>query len=621
MANLAGKTFEVQTHDGDRWTVADVHEARSPAIEQAEQLLETNQYFAVQVIADSDRAGTEVVFEKEAEEKPVSKKIQVSPIEEAAFCKDLEDYYGFESRRTIGRLMRQYLDEFGMSALELMFNASNLKMLELNETLFPAAVQRVAGMQAKAAKSNPAERADELYDAVTAVRERAVETDAADEVAETIKTKGLDAALDMVDMSVGKKDRAVAFRFGLARYMKGAGDWNGKFQLLAELGVEGLSERGRGYLDEALAELADAASAMMELLGGQPDRGTANRTIILLAAGRCPAPKNPISCIEAVNDVMAHLELPLTRRMLYERVADEIGSTRPLTREGKDKDRDIFVTIVCDLIELAGLEGGSAIAEAMIRRARIVLGADEDLSFEAAVSCLLDLLPHRAVRMGFLLDLVVSPLGQQNQGAVFSILGRLVQQMSSISSFLPKGSSPELLDATVDSLKRRLTAEGLPKAWRQGITEALDHVSQRSAPMRGVADVAPYELDAETKRIIAMTPDHESFDSGKVLFEEGESGDAAYLIKSGEVEIVRKIGNEEMVVARLGRGEIFGEMSLIDNQPRMATARVSEDAELAVVTRENIQSRLSRLESSDAVLRRLIDVFVTRIRGEARLHE
>ena len=118
-----------------------------------------------------------------------------------------------------------------------------------------------------------------------------------------------------------------------------------------------------------------------------------------------------------------------------------------------------------------------------------------------------------------------------------------------------------------------------------------------------------------------MTPDHDAYAVGDTLFEEGEPGDQAYLVKSGEVEIVRKIGNEELVLARLGRGEIFGEMSLIDNQPRMATARISEEAELAVITRENIESRLDRVAQSDMVIRRLIDVFVTRIRGEARLHE
>jgi CRP/FNR family cyclic AMP-dependent transcriptional regulator len=139
--------------------------------------------------------------------------------------------------------------------------------------------------------------------------------------------------------------------------------------------------------------------------------------------------------------------------------------------------------------------------------------------------------------------------------------------------------------------------------------------------MKAAAQKSAYKLDEETRRIIAMTPDQENVAKGQVLFEEGDTGDQAYLIKEGEIEIVRQIGNTEHILARLGRGDIFGEMALIDNQPRMATARVAADAELAIITRENIEARLNRLAQSDMVVRRLIDVFVTRIRGEARLHE
>lgn len=264
----------------------------------------------------------------------------------------------------------------------------------------------------------------------------------------------------------------------------------------------------------------------------------------------------------------------------------------------------------------------------VVRWARLVLGADEDLAFAEAISRVLDLLPHRAVRLGFLLDLAVSSIGQDNQTVVFGFVGRNVSQMTSIKSFLPPGSSHEALYETVEALKRRLAADGLSESWRKGIGDALQSVSEKgggkSAARAGdavKAAEAAYKLDEETRRIIAMTPDQENATQGQVLFEEGEPGDQAYLIKEGEVEIVRKVGNTEHVLARLGRGDIFGEMALIDNQPRMATARVAADAQLAIITRENIEARLSRLAQSDMVVRRLIDVFVTRIRGEARLHE
>lgn len=634
--NLAGKTFEVQTFDGERWTAADIHNGRSAALEQAEALLGSGNYAGVRVIADSDRAGTETVFEEVLDGVP-GKAIQIVPVDEAAFCDEIDDYYGFEARRTAGRLLREYLDEYVMSALELAFDAGQLMTLERDDRLFPMAVQRVAGLHAKASGKKPAQHADRIYAAFDDIKMHARDTEEADELAALIAESGLDAALAQINTSMPKSRRPRAARFAMARYLRRGGDWNGKLDLVAALGAGGsggagdLSDAARGYLDETLAELLDGAQAVIELLGGQPDLGTANHTLIRLADGRCPIPKNPISCIEAVNRLMATYALPLCRDVLYGRVARELGGTRPLTREGAARDRDLFVTLVRELVELAGLCGGPPVAEAVIRRARLVLGSDEDLPVAEAISRVLDLLPHRAVRLGFLLDLAVSGVGEDNQTLVFGFVGRIVGQMSSIASFLPPGSSAEILHETVEALKDRLSAGGLPEAWRKGISDALHSVSTKgvagpAGPGAQGADAseateAAYRLDEETRRIIAMTPDHETVAQGEILFEEGDPGDQAYLIKEGEVEIVRRVGNAEQVLGRLGRGEIFGEMSLIDNQPRMATARVAADAQLAVITRENIEARLQRLAQSDMVMRRLIDVFLTRIRGEARLHE
>jgi CRP-like cAMP-binding protein len=85
---------------------------------------------------------------------------------------------------------------------------------------------------------------------------------------------------------------------------------------------------------------------------------------------------------------------------------------------------------------------------------------------------------------------------------------------------------------------------------------------------------------------------------------------------SGFVEIYRKQGNREEVIARLGRGEIIGEMSLIDNQPRIASARVLEGGQVSIIDQADFISRLDKLGESDRVLRRVIDVLVNRIRGE-----
>ena len=64
-----------------------------------------------------------------------------------------------------------------------------------------------------------------------------------------------------------------------------------------------------------------------------------------------------------------------------------------------------------------------------------------------------------------------------------------------------------------------------------------------------------------------------SFESGEVIFREGDSSDAAFLILSGKVEVVRRqIDGGDKHIAVLDKGEYVGEMGAIDDKPRSATA-------------------------------------------------
>ncbi len=77
------------------------------------------------------------------------------------------------------------------------------------------------------------------------------------------------------------------------------------------------------------------------------------------------------------------------------------------------------------------------------------------------------------------------------------------------------------------------------------------------------------------------------------LFVEGMAGEVLYIIKSGKVDIVKKTPQGEVLLSSLGPGEFLGEMSLIDDSKRSATARVAEDSELVVITRKCFNDMLS----------------------------
>jgi len=76
--------------------------------------------------------------------------------------------------------------------------------------------------------------------------------------------------------------------------------------------------------------------------------------------------------------------------------------------------------------------------------------------------------------------------------------------------------------------------------------------------------------------------------NGAALFRAGDQGDAMYLIESGRVRItISDDDQKEIVLAELAQGDFFGEMAIIDGKQRSADATVSEDARLAVLSREN----------------------------------
>src|SRR5512144_197322 len=73
------------------------------------------------------------------------------------------------------------------------------------------------------------------------------------------------------------------------------------------------------------------------------------------------------------------------------------------------------------------------------------------------------------------------------------------------------------------------------------------------------------------------------FPRGTVLFREGDPGREMFVVQAGRVQIAKRVGSVEMLLATLGQGEFFGEMSILNNKPRSATATVSEEAQLLVI--------------------------------------
>ena len=102
------------------------------------------------------------------------------------------------------------------------------------------------------------------------------------------------------------------------------------------------------------------------------------------------------------------------------------------------------------------------------------------------------------------------------------------------------------------------------------------------------------------------------FQAGDKIFKEGEEGNLAFVLQSGEIEIVKNAGEEnEIVFARIGQGGIFGEMALIDNSKRMATARASQGGAAIVVSRQMFEKKLNK---ADPFIRGLLNILADHVR-------
>ncbi|MDR1947885.1 MAG: cyclic nucleotide-binding domain-containing protein [Spirochaetaceae bacterium] len=99
--------------------------------------------------------------------------------------------------------------------------------------------------------------------------------------------------------------------------------------------------------------------------------------------------------------------------------------------------------------------------------------------------------------------------------------------------------------------------------------------------------IAPYVKN--TKFDYAPGEFNRQYPRDSMLFSEGEPGDELYIIREGSVKIVKIVDNNEVLLAVLKPGDIFGEMALLESKPRAACAIAYDDCAVLAVNRDNFE--------------------------------
>jgi len=98
---------------------------------------------------------------------------------------------------------------------------------------------------------------------------------------------------------------------------------------------------------------------------------------------------------------------------------------------------------------------------------------------------------------------------------------------------------------------------------------------------------------------------------GSLMFIEGELSTEMFIIRSGKIRILKQEGDKTVELAVLGAGSVLGELSLLDHQPRSATAQVVEDLKVTIIDEKMFDHTMKTIPNW---LANIIHVVVTRLR-------
>ena len=115
------------------------------------------------------------------------------------------------------------------------------------------------------------------------------------------------------------------------------------------------------------------------------------------------------------------------------------------------------------------------------------------------------------------------------------------------------------------------------------------------------ADLSEADLEWLSARVEPM-----AVEAGTNLIEEGEPGDAAYLVVDGEFEVVKKSDRQSITIALREAGEVFGEMALIDQAPRNATVRVVRSGRVLKIGEDSFKQLLAHSPSASLSMLRTV---------------
>jgi len=194
------------------------------------------------------------------------------------------------------------------------------------------------------------------------------------------------------------------------------------------------------------------------------------------------------------------------------------------------------------------------------------------------------------------------------------LCGSLTKQVATIAEHYetPTDADVALLHkinkAVVAAVKPRVSAAQLQQEARDGAAAYQQRdrgAFQSSADIQRTAGEAPVDMVDEP--VIEIMP----LQKGQYLFRQGDPATSAYIVTSGTVAIYREKDGQRLPIAKVRKGEFFGEMAIVDGTSRRASAFALEDSTLSLVAKDMIEQKMS---AADPLVRATVEMLINSLR-------
>jgi hypothetical protein len=497
------ESFEVQVLKQGRWVTESARDKEAEARQLAKTLLNDKSCEGARVMRNwlkTDGSMNESVIFEQTQSGKGEGPVRINPIETAPpRCEKARDYFGLESRLTMGRIFRTYLEKALLTPTEILHNAKELSRIRDKDNLVSSAVDLVATLQIKGTEIPARQRRDEIFAALDQIYAQVKR-------AEALKLPKLDGSFSQLIaklQGVGSEAPEYLAMVVLARDLIEKRNWVAKLDRLCTLVVQETEPQATLLLDTVIADVL-GANVVQEILGWQPSLGSAIVAMLDLADGKFDSTKSDArETAVLLNGLFGKGRLPGSRHSMIDRAVKQLRSSNPLSRNNPAKEMEEYQRVLVRLLGPGGLLAGPDAAEALTVRGARFVEQGGATGRRAAITNTVKALPDKAHGVMYLAELSKTDFAEDH-------LGDIVQQLDIVFSARVIGELTRLTMSPREKLQSATNAfhatvsSALPDGVKTKVAEHIDGVLERYLVDESVIDKLDHPDDHLRDRAVRL---------------------------------------------------------------------------------------------------------------------